>query len=104
MMSYVLCGKPAAYRFTWPGQDEAFICEEHMPKLKMVAGAMGFQLQIVPLPPLGPGLEPTPGVETAIDHNPVCSQKVTADPRPRVEALDGRDTVYVEWREEGTDE
>lgn len=45
------CTNPGAYRFTWPGQDEAHICREHMPKLRSIAAAMGLPLQIIPLDP-----------------------------------------------------
>jgi len=43
------CEETAAYRFTWPGQDEAGICEQHANKLKSIANAMGFHCQIIPL-------------------------------------------------------
>ena len=41
------CDLPAAFRFTWPGNDEAGICEEHAPKLRGVADAMGLGLQLI---------------------------------------------------------
>lgn len=43
------CENRAAYRFTWPGRDEAGVCEGHVAKLKGVAGAMGLALQVIPL-------------------------------------------------------
>jgi len=43
------CGDVARYRFTWPGQNEAFICEGHVGWLKQVASAMGLSLQVIPL-------------------------------------------------------
>lgn len=43
------CGGKAVARYTWPGQDEAYVCEEHLPVLKAIANAMGFYLQIIPL-------------------------------------------------------
>lgn len=43
------CNAAAAYRFTWPGQDEAGICEEHSQKLRALAQAMGFHIQLIPL-------------------------------------------------------
>jgi hypothetical protein len=43
------CDAPAAYRYTWPGHDEGFICEEHAPKLRAVAQAMGLYLQLIPV-------------------------------------------------------
>ena len=45
------CTEPGAYRFTWPGQDEAAICEKHVGKLRGVASAMGLYIQVVPLAP-----------------------------------------------------
>lgn len=44
------CGCPARFRFTWPGRDEAGICELHAPKLKAVAEAIGMHLQLIPIP------------------------------------------------------
>lgn len=43
------CGNAAAYRFTWPGEDDAIICEDHVGWLKEVAEAMGFDPQAIPL-------------------------------------------------------
>lgn len=43
------CPNFARYRFTWPGQDESFICEEHANKLKAVARAMGMHQQFIEL-------------------------------------------------------
>lgn len=43
------CEAAAAYRYTWPGRDESFICAEHSSKLRAVANAMGFPLQLIPL-------------------------------------------------------
>ncbi len=42
------CPRPAAYRYTWPGHDEAGVCEEHSGKLRDVAEAMGLHLQLIP--------------------------------------------------------
>lgn len=44
------CGNKASHRFTWPGEDESFICGEHVPKLRAVADALGMHLQTIPLP------------------------------------------------------
>ena len=49
-MSDKRCDKPAVRRFTWPGQDESFICQDHLPKLLGIVAAMGMHLQLVPLP------------------------------------------------------
>lgn len=43
------CSKKAAYRYTWPGRDEAHICEEHGRYSVKVAEAIGMHLQLVPL-------------------------------------------------------
>lgn len=44
-----ICPEPAVYRFTWPGQDEAGICESHAADARGVARAMGLHLQLIPL-------------------------------------------------------
>ena len=43
------CPHAAAYRYTWPGRDESFICTEHVKKLTDIADAMGLPLQVIPL-------------------------------------------------------
>lgn len=43
------CTNPPAYRFTWPGKDEACICEEHVKKLRGVVEILDLHLQIIPL-------------------------------------------------------
>ncbi|MDH5279549.1 MAG: hypothetical protein OEW52_00200 [Thermoleophilia bacterium] len=43
------CTNAGAYRFTWPGNDEAHICEEHAPKLRGIAAAMGLHVQLIPI-------------------------------------------------------
>ena len=43
------CDRPAAFRFTWPGKDEAGICLAHSVALENVASAMGFHIQLIPL-------------------------------------------------------
>lgn len=43
------CIRQPSYRYTWPGRDEAGICESHVGKLRSVAAAMGLPLQIIPL-------------------------------------------------------
>ena len=43
-----ICGKPAAFRYTWPGRDEDQICADHAPHLAHVAEAMGLHLQLIP--------------------------------------------------------
>lgn len=41
------CGRPAAYRYTWPGRPESFICQEESEKLRRVADAIGMPLQLI---------------------------------------------------------
>jgi len=41
------CQEPPAYRFTWPGHNEAFICEAHAPQLKNIAAAIGMYVQLI---------------------------------------------------------
>ena len=48
-MQEIKCNNPAAYRFTWPGRDESFICYIHAPQLLRVAEAMGMPLQMIPV-------------------------------------------------------
>lgn len=43
------CEEIPAYRFTWPGKDEARCCPGCMLKLVGVARAIGLHLQMVPL-------------------------------------------------------
>lgn len=43
------CEEPGAYRFIWPGNDEATVCEGHAPKLRAVASVLGFYLHMIPL-------------------------------------------------------
>lgn len=43
------CPNLATHAFTWPGQDQSYICLEHALKLLGVASAMGMHVQIIPL-------------------------------------------------------
>ena len=49
MMTEKQCTEPASYRYTWPGQDESFICETHVGKLRSTANALGMHLQVIQL-------------------------------------------------------
>jgi len=40
------CNNVADYCFTWPGQDESFVCSDHVGKLRAISESMGFYLQI----------------------------------------------------------
>lgn len=43
------CPYPAFYRFTWPGNDEAYVCFYHATKLLLVASAIGMNVHPVAL-------------------------------------------------------
>lgn len=45
------CEFTPAYRFTWPGKDEDYICMPHAIKAQNIARVMGFHLQLIPLKP-----------------------------------------------------
>jgi pyrroloquinoline quinone (PQQ) biosynthesis protein C len=45
------CTEKAMYRYTWPGRDEAGICEQHVGWLRNVAEALGMHLQTIQLEP-----------------------------------------------------
>lgn len=48
-MSEQRCENPAAYRYTWPGKDEAVACVMHASGIATVAKAIGLHLQLIPL-------------------------------------------------------
>ncbi len=48
-MAKMICVNPAGYRFTWPGNDESFICEDHVGRLREIAHAMSLSLQVIKL-------------------------------------------------------
>lgn len=60
-MSKEICGKVATHRFTWPGNDETFICENHLSWMKQIVAAMSMHLQIIDIRP---------------DISKTCTQKV----------------------------
>ena len=45
------CPNEAAFRYTWAGQDENFVCLEHAGWLKTVANAIAYHLQLIPIQP-----------------------------------------------------
>ena len=51
------CENPSAFRYTWPGRDEAGICEKHSVQLRNVASAIGLYVQMIPLEDGGAGEE-----------------------------------------------
>jgi hypothetical protein len=40
------CKEPAKYRYTWPGQPEAQVCERHARQLNIVAAVRRFDLHM----------------------------------------------------------
>lgn len=46
------CENTGAFRYTWPGRDEDYVCEAHVGWLQRVAGAIGMHLQVLPLEPV----------------------------------------------------
>ena len=48
-MSTKVCGNPAALRYTWAGREESFICILCAPRLRAVANALGYPLQMIPI-------------------------------------------------------
>jgi hypothetical protein len=44
-----LCSRAAAYRFTWPGERSALVCQYHSHKVKNLSSAMGWQVDLVPI-------------------------------------------------------
>lgn len=42
-----LCGRDALVRYTWPGKDESYACEEHARGIAAVAHHIGLHLQMI---------------------------------------------------------
>jgi hypothetical protein len=45
------CRAYAAYRYTWPGKPESFICESHKLNAERIAAAIGMPLEFKMLTP-----------------------------------------------------
>lgn len=43
------CDNVAAFRFTWPGRDEAGICTKHVAKLRSMVNTLRMHLQLIPV-------------------------------------------------------
>lgn len=43
------CDKEADFLFTWPGKDQAGICEICAHRLESIAKAMGLHVQLIPI-------------------------------------------------------
>lgn len=65
------CGQDAAYRYTWPGREEAFACAGHAGHIKHAADAMGLTMPMRFLEPID-----------ALKSNP--GQTVTTPKRPEI--------------------
>lgn len=63
----VQCKEKATLRYTWPGQNEDYVCIGCATKLNMLAGAMGFNLQLLTL------------AEVQIDESLQCSSIIKGD-------------------------
>lgn len=44
------CPNVGVYKYTWPGKNEALICELHVSQLRNIANTIGLHLQIRPVP------------------------------------------------------
>ena len=42
------CENKSAFRYTWPGRDESFVCAGHSMKLQTVAAVIALPLQLIP--------------------------------------------------------
>lgn len=67
-MSKTTCQNPAAYRYTWPGEDETTICMIHAIALANVAQAIGLHLQVIPLTTEDFLKEPMPACTQLVDR------------------------------------
>jgi len=47
--SQVGCGNVSSFRYTWPGEDEALICEDCAIQVKRISNAIGMHLQLIPI-------------------------------------------------------
>ncbi len=45
----ISCDRTAAFRFTWPGEDEKVICADHASKLQTIAQSIGLYVQMIPV-------------------------------------------------------
>jgi len=43
------CPNNATFRYTWPGQDESYVCTDHERQLQGLAHEIGLHLQTIPL-------------------------------------------------------
>lgn len=70
------CDALATYRFTWPGTDEAGICEKHAPQLQRIAEALGLRLSLELIPEhVSEGAD----LESLISHGLVANTQFETD-------------------------
>lgn len=43
------CQEQALFRYTWAGRNESFCCLTHAQQIQVVAQAMGYYVQLIPL-------------------------------------------------------
>lgn len=43
------CKNKAKFRYTWPGRDESYCCEEHAKGIQIVAQVIGAYQQMIPI-------------------------------------------------------
>lgn len=43
------CPEPAVFRYTWAGKPESMCCVLHGKALRVVADAMAYQFQLIPI-------------------------------------------------------
>lgn len=85
-----LCGIAAAFRYTWPGWDEAYACTYHARQIARIAHAMGFYLQLVPLAPRDPDRTCTQMVQPDDENYRFWKKAVEAGQRA-ADSLEGDD-------------
>jgi hypothetical protein len=99
------CLEPAAFRFTWPGRAEMGACAEHARKLREVAQAVGFALELIPvrsafsdaLDQAGfVGWQPSPEVRVAIE-----AVARIVDERTRQTRAEGYTAAHDDEHDEG---
>lgn len=44
------CQNPGAYKYTWPGRNEAYACKVHAAEVRALANMGGLYIQIRPIP------------------------------------------------------
>jgi hypothetical protein len=82
------CTNRASFRYTWPGKPESTVCKTCSHKLRNVAAAMGFILELVPIDEPRRDTTPAPPLHDAVgDDDPPWM----LDTQPTVWPEPGRD-------------